>query len=141
METIQAVESIEQKSEPEVDEMSVSMDDQKPVETSQDTVVETDNKPEMQTELETTSGVNPNPVETKQDTDEVTYGDLETSDPGATYRCKRCRTLIATEGYVVAHKVGRGEKCFAKRKKYHVDEKEPECTCLFVQPLKWMQPG
>ncbi|KAB8086674.1 hypothetical protein EE612_010131 [Oryza sativa] len=142
METIQALElGVEQKkSEPEVDEMPGSMEDQKPAEISQDKVAETDIKPAVQTELETSPVANPNPAETNQYTDGVTYGDLETTDPGTTYRCKRCRTLVATEGYVVTHKVGRGEKCFVTRKKYHVDEKEPECTCLFVEPLKWMQP-
>uniref|UniRef100_A0A0D9VEB8 Uncharacterized protein n=1 Tax=Leersia perrieri TaxID=77586 RepID=A0A0D9VEB8_9ORYZ len=147
METIQAQElGSEHKPEPEVDEMRGSVGDQKPAETIQDTVVnpgyscETDIIPEKQTELETCPVANPNPAKTNQDTAEVTYGDLKTTDPGVTYRCKKCRTLVATEGYVVTHKLGHGEKCFLKRKKYHVDEKEPECTCLFVQPLKWMQP-
>ncbi|XP_006647122.1 probable inactive dual specificity protein phosphatase-like At4g18593 [Oryza brachyantha] len=142
METIQELESrIQQKSEPEVDEMPGSMDDQKAEEISQDTVMESDTKPAMQTELETSPGANPNPAETNHDTNEVTYGDPgTTTDPGATYRCKRCRTLVATEGYVVTHKVGCGQKSFAMRRKYDPDEEEPECTCLFVQPLKWMQP-
>ncbi|KAG8070438.1 hypothetical protein GUJ93_ZPchr0006g45369 [Zizania palustris] len=161
VENIQGPEfGVEQKSGPEVnqspvetdvrtlepDEMPGSMDDRKAVQTlpCQDIVVETDTKPEMQTELDASSGVNPNPVETttSQDTGTAigTYGNPEITDPGVTYRCKRCRALVATEEYVVTHKVGLGEKCFATRKRFHVDEKEPECSCLFVQPMMWMQP-
>ncbi|KAM3388169.1 hypothetical protein ACQJBY_010751 [Aegilops geniculata] len=61
------------------------------------------------------------------------------ANPGVIYRCKKCRRMVATQEYVVAHEVGLGEAGFLKRRN-DADEKKPECSaCIFVEPMKWMQ--
>lgn len=105
-----------------------------------DTAVETDINQETQADPEVGSEVNER-QEPSQDTVMETDVNPEeqVAHPGVIYRCKKCRRMVATQEYVVTHDVGQGERCFLRRKSYHVDEKEPECACIFVEPMKWMQ--
>ncbi|EEF40202.1 Dual specificity protein phosphatase, putative [Ricinus communis] len=58
------------------------------------------------------------------------------------YRCKKCRRVVALQENVVDHIPGEGETSFAwnKRKSGNPFDKsdEPECSSIFVEPLKWM---
>ncbi|XP_062223613.1 probable inactive dual specificity protein phosphatase-like At4g18593 [Phragmites australis] len=129
--------------EKEPNEMPESEVNEEPVETCQNTVVETDIIPEKQADLEARLEVNQKPMETCQE--KVAETDVnpekQTSDPGVIYRCKRCRRMVATQEFIVAHEVGEGEESFKTRKRFHVDvdDKQPECMCIFVEPMKWMQ--
>ncbi|XP_068664438.1 probable inactive dual specificity protein phosphatase-like At4g18593 [Aristolochia californica] len=61
--------------------------------------------------------------------------------PQKVFRCKRCRRIVAAQENVVPHKQGEGEKCFKWKKRddqLEVDKK-PECSSIFVEPLKWME--
>uniref|UniRef100_A0ACD5ZNX6 Uncharacterized protein n=1 Tax=Avena sativa TaxID=4498 RepID=A0ACD5ZNX6_AVESA len=104
------------------------------------TALETEINQEKQADPEVGSEVNEKP-ETCQDTAMEADANPEEKapHPGVIYRCKKCRRMVATQEYVVTHDVGQGERCFLRRKTYHVDEKEPECACIFVEPMKWMQ--
>uniref|UniRef100_A0A6N2N6L1 Uncharacterized protein n=1 Tax=Salix viminalis TaxID=40686 RepID=A0A6N2N6L1_SALVM len=71
--------------------------------------------------------------------------DSETAPkPQAIYRCKRCRRIVASEENIVPHERGKGEQCFKWNKK-SVDscknQEPPECSSIFVEPMKWMQTG
>ncbi|KAK9706775.1 hypothetical protein RND81_07G150900 [Saponaria officinalis] len=55
------------------------------------------------------------------------------------YRCKKCRQIVASEENLVSHEQGDGEASFRGRKK-SVEPNAPECTAIFVEPLKWMLP-
>ncbi|CAM0945968.1 unnamed protein product [Alopecurus aequalis] len=105
-----------------------------------DTAVETDINEEKQADPKTRSEVSEMPEPCQ---DAVMEADVnpeeQAAHPGAIYRCKKCRRMVATQEYVVTHDVGQGERCFLRRKNYHVDEKKPECACIFVEPMKWMQ--
>ncbi|KAF8409034.1 hypothetical protein HHK36_005106 [Tetracentron sinense] len=63
--------------------------------------------------------------------------------PQVTYRCKRCRRIIASQENVVLHERGEGEKCFKWKKRngdlWDTDKEPPECSSIFVEPMKWMQ--
>lgn len=56
------------------------------------------------------------------------------------YRCKRCRRIVASQELVVPHEHGGGQKCF-KWKKRSGDNEPPECSSIFVEPMKWMESG
>ena len=107
-----------------------------------DTAVETDMNREKQADPEERFEVSERPQPCQ---DAVMEADVnpeeQAAHPGAIYRCKKCRRMVATQEYIVTHDVGQGERCFLRRKNYHVDEKEPECACIFVEPMKWMQAG
>ncbi|KAL6889007.1 hypothetical protein ACP4OV_010033 [Aristida adscensionis] len=115
--------------------------EQKPVDSCQETVVGSDVNPEKQADLKATSEVGQKPTESCQET--VVESDFnpekQACNPGVIYRCKRCRRMVATQEYVVTHEVGRGEESFKTRKRFHVEENKPECMCIFVEPMKWMQ--
>lgn len=64
-----------------------------------------------------------------------------TPKPQIVYRCKKCRRIVATEEYVVAHKRGKGETCFKWKKRSGGMEEPPECTSIFVEPMMWMEAG
>ncbi|KAJ6766959.1 DUAL SPECIFICITY PHOSPHATASE-LIKE [Salix purpurea] len=71
--------------------------------------------------------------------------DSETAPkPQAIYRCRRCRRIVASEENIVPHERGKGEQCFKWNKK-SVDscknQEPPECSSIFVEPMKWMQTG
>lgn len=57
------------------------------------------------------------------------------------YRCKKCRQIVASQESIVSHEQGKGEASFGSRKRRAVSEALPECTAIFVEPLKWMQTG
>ncbi|XP_066339217.1 uncharacterized protein [Miscanthus floridulus] len=60
------------------------------------------------------------------------------------YRCRKCRRVIAVEDNVVSHVPGEGESRFDwnRRKSGHpYNNKEQDCSSLFVEPLKWMTPA
>ncbi|KAL6629419.1 hypothetical protein ACP70R_029184 [Stipagrostis hirtigluma subsp. patula] len=129
--------------EKQADLKAISMVDQKPIESCQETVLEGDVNQETQAEQKAISVVDQKPMEPCQET--VVEGDVnpekQAGNPGVIYRCKKCRRMVATQEYVVTHEVGRGEESFKTRKKYHVEENKPECMCIFVEPMKWMQAG
>ncbi|OAY40201.1 dual specificity protein phosphatase 12 isoform X2 [Manihot esculenta] len=58
------------------------------------------------------------------------------------YRCKKCRRVVALQENVVDHIPGEGETSFAwnKRRSGNPFNKsdEPECSSIFVEPLRWM---
>ncbi|KAK6917669.1 hypothetical protein RJ641_018420, partial [Dillenia turbinata] len=61
--------------------------------------------------------------------------------PQVIYRCMKCRRIVAAEENVVYHKPGAGETCFKwkKRDGNSLNSKKPECSSIFVEPMKWMQ--
>ncbi|WMV59190.1 hypothetical protein MTR67_052575 [Solanum verrucosum] len=62
--------------------------------------------------------------------------------PARTYRCKKCRRVVALQGNVVDHVPGEGEMAFEwhKRKSGNPFNKpDEECSSVFVEPLKWMR--
>ncbi|KAG1330213.1 putative inactive dual specificity protein phosphatase-like [Cocos nucifera] len=61
--------------------------------------------------------------------------------PQTIYRCKRCRRIVAIQENVILHKQGEGERCFKWKKRGDpLDrDKKPECSSIFVEPMKWMQ--
>lgn len=62
--------------------------------------------------------------------------------PPIIYRCKKCRRIVATEDQIVTHERGEGQKCFKwKRRNDGLDKDLPECSSIFVEPMKWMQSG
>ena len=96
-----------------------------------------------QIDMEPRIEINQKPAEACQDTVVETKANPEekqTSNPASViYRCKKCRRMVATQEYVVTHKVGSGESRFFRHK---TNEKGPECTpAIFVEPMKWMESG
>lgn len=61
--------------------------------------------------------------------------------PQVVYRCKKCRRIVASEEHVVHHKRGEGQKCFKWKKRSDESDDPPECSSIFVEPMKWMQVG
>ncbi|MQM18263.1 hypothetical protein Taro_051251 [Colocasia esculenta] len=61
--------------------------------------------------------------------------------PQTLYRCKRCRRIVAAQENVVLHNQGEGDQCFRKKKRGNqlAAERKPECSSIFVEPMKWMQ--
>ena len=131
--------------EKETDETPVAEVNQEPVETCQGAVVETDIIPEKQAVPEAGLEVNEEPTETCQETaaESDVNPEKRTSDPGVIYRCRKCRRMLATQEFVVTHEVGAGGKSFraGKQSNVHEDGEKPECPCIFVEPMKWMQTG
>lgn len=130
--------------EKETDELSGSKVNEEPMETCLDTVVETDIIPDKKADREAGLEVNQKPTETCQETSAESDVNPEkrTSDPGVIYRCKKCRRMLATQEFVVTHEVGAGGKCFNRGKRsVDDDDKKPECPCIYVEPMKWMQTG
>ncbi|KAG8372139.1 hypothetical protein BUALT_Bualt12G0035300 [Buddleja alternifolia] len=73
--------------------------------------------------------------------------DVETSPekeapPTRTYRCKKCRRLVALQENVLDHVPGEGETCFEWHKRRSGNpfnrSDENECSSIFVEPLRWM---
>ncbi|XP_010496246.1 PREDICTED: probable inactive dual specificity protein phosphatase-like At4g18593 isoform X2 [Camelina sativa] len=58
--------------------------------------------------------------------------------PQVIYRCKKCRRIVAVEENVVQHEPGKGEECFAWKKRSGNPE-QVQCSSIFVEPMKWMQ--
>ncbi|KAF3333249.1 putative inactive dual specificity protein phosphatase-like protein [Carex littledalei] len=66
---------------------------------------------------------------------------METAEkPKVIYRCKKCRRIVASEESVIPHEQGEGEQCFKwKDRDSNWSEKKPQCTAIFVEPMKWMR--
>ncbi|VVB12569.1 unnamed protein product [Arabis nemorensis] len=58
--------------------------------------------------------------------------------PQLIYRCKKCRRIVAIEENIVPHEPGKGEQCFAWKKRSGNSE-QVQCSSIFVEPMKWMQ--
>ncbi|KAG6690970.1 hypothetical protein I3842_10G040200 [Carya illinoinensis] len=60
----------------------------------------------------------------------------------SSYRCKKCRRVVALQENVVDHIPGEGETSFEwhKRKSGNpfIKSDESECSSIFVEPLQWM---
>nr|XP_010314021.1 dual specificity protein phosphatase 12 isoform X2 [Solanum lycopersicum] len=59
-----------------------------------------------------------------------------------TYRCKKCRRVVALQGNVVDHVPGEGETAFEWHKRRSgnpYNKPDDECSSVFVEPLKWMR--
>lgn len=54
------------------------------------------------------------------------------------YRCRKCRRIVAVEENIVPHEPGKGEECFAWKKRSRNSE-QVQCSSIFVEPMKWMQ--
>ncbi|XP_057522675.1 probable inactive dual specificity protein phosphatase-like At4g18593 [Amaranthus tricolor] len=50
------------------------------------------------------------------------------------YRCKKCRRIVASEENIVQHEQGKGWIKWGAE-----SNPAPECTAIFVEPMKWMQ--
>lgn len=61
-----------------------------------------------------------------------------TPKPQVMYRCKKCRRIVAIEENIVPHEPGKGEECFAWKKRSGNSE-QVQCSSIFVEPMKWMQ--
>ncbi|KAL2320647.1 hypothetical protein Fmac_029616 [Flemingia macrophylla] len=65
------------------------------------------------------------------------------SNRSPTYRCKKCRRLVALQEHVIDHVPGEGETAFEwhKRRSGNPFNKsnESECSSIFIEPLKWMK--
>ncbi|KAF8047237.1 hypothetical protein N665_3136s0003 [Sinapis alba] len=59
--------------------------------------------------------------------------------PQAMYRCKKCRRIVAIEENIVPHEPGKGEECFAWKKRSGNYAEQVQCSSIFVEPMKWMQ--
>ena len=72
--------------------------------------------------------------------------DLELDQkPEVIYRCKKCRRIVASQEHIVLHERGKGQKCFKWKKRssdpWEMDKEPPQCSSIFVEPLKWMETG
>jgi hypothetical protein len=56
---------------------------------------------------------------------------------------KNAGECLQHKNFVVTHEVGAGGKSFraGKQSNVHEDGEKPECPCIFVEPMKWMQTG
>lgn len=65
--------------------------------------------------------------------------------PQVVHRCKKCRRIVAAEESIVPHQRGKGEQCFKWKKRssnpWETDKEPPECSSIFVEPMKWMETG
>ena len=82
------------------------------------------------------------PVQISSDVEEATKVENNRSP---TYRCKKCRRIVALQEHVVDHIPGEGETSFEwhKRKSGNPFNKsnESECSSIFIEPLRWMKAG
>ena len=67
---------------------------------------------------------------------------LQDSRDQEVYRCKKCRQIVACQENVQIHNQESGKSFKRKGKDNLWNEKTPpNCTSIFVQPMKWMIPG
>jgi hypothetical protein len=82
------------------------------------------------------------PVETSSEVEGATKVENNRSP---TYRCKKCRRIVALQEHVIDHIPGEGETSFGwnKRKSGNPFNKsnESECSSIFIEPLRWMKDG
>ncbi|KAG8365530.1 hypothetical protein BUALT_Bualt18G0114700 [Buddleja alternifolia] len=73
-------------------------------------------------------------------TPDNTNSGCDTKAAAVIYRCKKCRRIVASEEHIVSHTRGQGQKCFKWKKRSEDSDMElPQCSSIFVEPLKWMQ--
>ncbi|CAK8543071.1 unnamed protein product [Lathyrus sativus] len=79
-------------------------------------------------------------VETSSEPKEATKVDNNRSP---TYRCKKCRRIVALQEHVVDHTPGEGEASFGWHKRRGGNpfnkSNESECSSIFIEPLRWMK--
>ncbi|CAJ2671683.1 unnamed protein product [Trifolium pratense] len=60
-----------------------------------------------------------------------------------TYRCKKCRRIVALQEHVIDHIPGEGETSFGWHKWRSGNpfnkSNESECSSIFIEPLRWMK--
>lgn len=82
------------------------------------------------------------PVEVSSEAEETTKVG---NNRRPTYRCKKCRRLVALQEHVIDHVPGEGERAFEfhKRRGGNPFNKsdEFECSSVFIEPLRWMKAG
>ncbi|XP_019437073.1 PREDICTED: dual specificity protein phosphatase 12-like [Lupinus angustifolius] len=80
------------------------------------------------------------PVQISSDVEEATKVENKRR---LTYRCKKCRRVVALQENVVEHTPGEGETSFEwhKRRSGNPFDKsnEYECSSIFIEPLRWMK--
>ncbi|XP_004493393.1 uncharacterized protein [Cicer arietinum] len=80
------------------------------------------------------------PVESSSEVDEATK---VKSNSSPTYRCKKCRRIVALQEHVVDHIPGEGETSFGWQKRRSGNpfnkSNESECSSIFIEPLRWMK--
>lgn len=80
------------------------------------------------------------PVEISSEAEETTKVE---NNCGPTYRCKKCRRLVALQEHVIDHVPGEGETAFEwhKRRSGNPFNKsnESDCSSIFIEPLRWMK--
>ncbi|KAL5154763.1 Dual specificity protein phosphatase 12 [Glycine soja] len=80
------------------------------------------------------------PVEVSSEAEETTKVG---NNRRPTYRCKKCRRLVALQEHVIDHVPGEGERAFEfhKRRGGNPFNKsdEFECSSIFIEPLRWMK--
>ncbi|KAL5720254.1 hypothetical protein ACHQM5_012933 [Ranunculus cassubicifolius] len=90
-------------------------------------------------------GVDPGlPSATIDSSSESSVSPKESTKPNTAYRCKKCRRVVAVKDNVVDHNPGEGEGCFKWQKRssgnfFNRYDDEPECSSIFVEPLRWMK--
>ncbi|KAF6025382.1 DUSP12 [Bugula neritina] len=63
-----------------------------------------------------------------------------TTEEGFSYKCKKCRKLLFTEGNLISHDRGIGQSAFSKPWDKQVTTFETECkSSIFIEPMKWME--
>jgi len=62
-----------------------------------------------------------------------------------TYRCRKCRRLVALQEHVIDHAPGEGETAFGWNKRRGGNpfnkSNESDCSSIFIEPLRWMKAG
>lgn len=78
-------------------------------------------------------------------TSEVKRAPIVENKCSPTYRCKKCRQVVALKEHVVDHVPGEGETS-GMWQKWRSDNpfnksNDSECSSLFIEPLQWMKAG
>ncbi|XP_047151911.1 dual specificity protein phosphatase 12-like [Vigna umbellata] len=80
------------------------------------------------------------PVEISSGTEETTKVE---NNRRPTYRCRKCRRLVALHEHVIDHVPGEGETAFGWNKRRGGNpfnkSKESDCSSIFIEPLRWMK--
>ncbi|KAF1859104.1 hypothetical protein Lal_00000930 [Lupinus albus] len=79
------------------------------------------------------------PVQISSDVEEATKVE---NKHRLTYRCKKCRRVVALQENVVGHTPGEGETSFEYKRRSgnpFDNSNESECSSVFIEPLRWMK--
>ncbi|CAL0332852.1 unnamed protein product [Lupinus luteus] len=79
------------------------------------------------------------PVQISSDVEEATKVENKRR---LTYRCKKCRRVVALQENVVYHTPGEGETSFEYKRRSgnpFDNSNESECSSVFIEPLRWMK--